>query len=344
MSDENDRLLKAETDGGRVARFGSFGKSILDKITTRRTKSAHGGNQNLLGYLFILPNIVVFGIFLFLPVLFGFFISFHEWSLLSQERTWVGLQHYFNLWDPAPWANNWEPIREPFPGVWWFAVRNTVLYTVITIPLAVFGGLFVALILNNKIKGRVLYRAAFFVPVMMAGAASAVVWRWILAEPGILNYFLEPLGLAANWAGNPETALYGVMVIAVWAGIGFNMILYLAGLQNIPTELYESARLDGANRWQRFRHVTWPSLQNVTFFVVVLAIINSFQVFAYALVFSGDGGPYYATTTIVVLIYRRAFDSGEMGAASAMAVHLFAVIFLFTYFRYKTSKQDELGY
>lgn len=332
------------TDGGSVESRVTRIRSVL---TSRLTNLRSEEHNNLTAFVFLLPNVIVFTAFLLFPVLFAFYISVHEWNILSASPTWIGLQNYWDILTPPPWENNWATLRSPDYNLWWWSVRTTLMYTVVTIPLSVFGGLFAALILDKNIRGKKIYRAMFFMPVMLSGAASAVVWRWILAEQGIFNYFLQSIGLAQftfNWAGNTDTALFGVMAIAVWAGIGFNMILYLAGLQNIPNELYESARLDGANRWQRFRYVTWPNLANVTFFVIVLAIIRSFQVFSYAYVFSQDGGPYYATTTIVVLIYRRAFENGDMGLAGAMAVNLFFIIFVFSYYQYRLRQQEELEY
>ncbi|WP_248910818.1 carbohydrate ABC transporter permease [Halocatena marina] len=248
-----------------------------------------------------------------------------------------------NVLTPLPWENNWAALRDPSVSLWWFSFKNTIVYTIGTVPVQVYTGLGIALLLDERIKGKKLFRAAYFMPVMLAGAVSAVIWRWLLAGPGIINQFLEPLGLSHNWAGDPTTALFGVMLIAVWSGIGFYLIIFLAGLQNIPDELYESARMDGANAWERFRHVTWPSLQETNFFAITMALIWSFQVFGIALAFS-EGGPYYATTTTVVLIYQRAFQEGQMGTGSAMSFILFGIIFLFSYYQYRYRQAEEVDY
>ncbi|WP_264556748.1 carbohydrate ABC transporter permease [Halocatena marina] len=300
--------------------------------------------DNLIGMLFLVPNVVVFSAFMLTPVLFAFYISFTEWSILGTP-SWVGLDNYVTIFTPLPWENNWAALRTPDANLWWWSVKNTLVYAIGTVPLSVFGGLGAALLFDKGIRAKKTFRAIYFMPVMLSGAASAIIWRWVFSGSGILNYFLEPVGLAYNWAGSTDTALFGVMTIAIWAGIGFNMIFYLAGLQNIPDELYESARLDGANAWQRFRRITWPNLSSITFFVLVLAVIKSFQVFAYAYVFSENGGPYYATTTIVVLIYKRAFEEGQMGVGSAMAVCLFLMIFAFSYYQYRLrDNNEEAGY
>lgn len=299
--------------------------------------------NNLAGYLFVLPNVVVFSAFLLGPVLYAFYVSFHEWNILIGEGTWIGLENYVSVLQPWPWEDDWAPIRDPTANLWWFSLRNTVVYAIGTVPLQIFGGLAVALLLDTRIRAKKAYRAAYFMPVMLSGAASAVIWRWLLSSNGIINEFLRPLGLDHAWAADPSTALGGVMLMAIWGGIGFNMILFLAGLQTIPEELYEAARIDGTNGWQRFRHVTYPNLENTNFFVVVMAIIGAFQVFGIALVFS-EGGPYYATTTSVLLIYQRAFQEGHMGEAAAMAFLLFLLIFAFSYYQYKHRKTEEVDY
>ncbi|SIR66062.1 carbohydrate ABC transporter membrane protein 1, CUT1 family [Haladaptatus litoreus] len=326
--------------------FEKTAKRVLPASNVERAKRWLGltdEQNNLSGYLFVLPNVIVFSIFLLAPVLYAFYLSFNEWNILTAEGTWVGLQNYVSVLTPLPWENNWAPLRDPTANLWWYSMKNTVVYAVGTVPLQIYGGLAVALMLDKRIRGKKVYRAAYFMPVMLSGAASAVIWIWLLSSNGIINSFLQPLGLAHNWIGDPSTALGGLILMAIWGGIGFNMILFLAGLQNIPDELYEAARIDGASRWHRFRHVTWPNLGNTSFFVLVMAIIGSFQVFGTALVFS-DGGPYYSTTTVVLLIYQRAFEEGQMGVGAAMAFILFLIIFVFSYYQYRYRKSEEVEY
>lgn len=313
-----------------------------ESILPREDFDLDTGRDSLAGYLFLLPNIVVFTIFLFGPVLFAFYISFHEWNILAGNPEWVGLSNYIGVVTPLPWADNWAVLDNPTQNLWWNAVINTAVYTVGVVPLSIFGGLAVALLLNNDIRMKKWYRAAYFMPMMISGAVSAIIWRWILSLDGIVNNFLSPVGLAHNWGGDPDTALFAIMLIGVWMGIGFNMIIFLAGLQNIPNDLYEAARIDGTSAWERFRHVTWPNLQNTYFFVIVLAIISSFQVFGIAMTFA-DGGPYYATTVISVIIYQEAFQYGRMGTASAMAFMLFSCVFVFSYYQYRIRGEAEVA-
>lgn len=301
------------------------------------------GSDNVAGFLFLLPNLVVFTTFLFGPVVFAFYLSFHQWNVLSGEAVWVGLDNFRTILYPPPWANDWAVLDSPTVNLWWFSVKNTLVYVIGTVPLGILGGLSVALVLDKRIRFRRVYRAAFFMPVMLSGAVSAVVWRWILSLDGILNNMLAPLGLAHNWVGDPNTVLFAIIFISAWGSIGFNMIIFLAGLQNIPEELYEAARIDGTNQWHRFRHVTWPNIQNTYFFVIVLSIINSFQVFGIAIALA-DGGPYYASTVIVVRIYQEAFQNGHMGLGSAMAFILFGIVFVFSYYQYRIRGQGEVTY
>ncbi|RDI69831.1 carbohydrate ABC transporter permease [Halopelagius longus] len=328
-------------------RAGSAVRSVAGRVVDRPTEE-----NNLAGFLFVIPNVVVFSVFLLGPILYAFVLSFQEWNLFlgTGKPAWTevfGLRlpvgNYVEILQPLPWENNWASLRSPSFNLWWFAVRNTVAYTAVVVPVQIIGGFLVALALDSRIRGKKVYRAAYFLPVMLSAAASGVIWRWILSQNGVVNEFLRPVGLAYGWANSPNTALGALMLIGLWGGIGFNMILYLAGLQNIPDELYEAARIDGADGLDRIRHVTWPNLRNTHFFVTVLAIIGTFQVFGIALAFA-EGGPARATTTVVVLIYETAFVKSSFGRASAMAFFLFAVVFVFSYYRYRIEQQDEVAY
>jgi len=326
-----------------AGRVRDFGAALLDRPQEE---------NNLAGFLFLLPNLVVFGVFLLGPIGYALYLSFQEYNIFvgTTEPAMMTLygfevpfENYADVLTPWPWANDWAALDSPSYNLWWFAVRNTVLYTAIVVPLQIVGGFLVAFALDSRIRGKKVYRSAFFLPVMLSAAASGVIWRWLLAKNGVVNEFLRPLDLAYAWASSPDSALGALMLIGLWGGIGFNMILYLAGLQNVPEELYEAARIDGATGWQRMRYVTWPNLRNTHFFVTVLAIIGTFQVFGIALAFA-EGGPARATTTIVVLIYEVAFQQSSFGQASAMAFLLFAVVFVFSYWRYRMEQQEEVGY
>ncbi|PSQ00570.1 hypothetical protein BRC92_12175 [Halobacteriales archaeon QS_4_69_31] len=336
---------------------GGIGSRVVGAVGSARSRLAALADRpttenNLVGYLLVLPNVVVFSLFLLGPIAYAFVLSFQEWNLFlgTGEPAWtevfgvrLPVANYLDTLMPLPWENDWGSIRSPSYNLWWFAVRNTVAYTAVVVPVQIVGGFLVALALDTRIRGKKVFRAAYFMPVMLSAAASGVIWRWVMAKNGVLNELLRPLGLAYPWASSPDTALAALMLIGLWGGIGFNMILYLAGLQNIPEELYEAARIDGADGWQRVRHVTWPNLRNTHFFVTVLAIIGTFQVFGIALAFA-EGGPARATTTIVVLIYETAFVESSFGRAASMAFLLFAVVFVFSYYRYRIQQQQEVEY
>ncbi|QIO24799.1 carbohydrate ABC transporter permease [Haloarcula sp. JP-L23] len=312
----------------------------------------HADQNNLAGLLLILPNFVVFSLFLLGPVLFALFLSTQNWNVFTSSGEWawttlfgvrLPIQNYVEVLTPWPWENNWASLRSPSYNLWWFALRNTIAYVVVVVPTQIIGAFLLALALDMRIRGKKPLRAAYFMPVMLTSAASGVIWRWLLANKGVVNEFLRPFGLANAWANDPGTALGSLMLIGLWGGIGFNMIFYLAGLQSIPEELYEAARIDGATGWQRIKEVTWPNLRNTHFFVIVLSIIGTFQVFGIALVFA-KGGPYHATTTTVVLIYKTAFENSSYGKGAAMAFMLFAIVFVFSYYQYQLNQQNEVSY
>ncbi|MFC4357670.1 carbohydrate ABC transporter permease [Halobium salinum] len=334
-------LEEGEDRGDR--RFTTAARDLLGG--TRERLGSGGDGDAIMGYLFCLPNVAVFSLFLLGPVLYAFWISFQQWSILQNSGTWVGLSNYAEVLTPLPVTAeglNLVVFTDPSANLFWWSLKTTLVYAIGTVPLQIYGGLAVALMLDTRVRFKKAYRAAYFMPVMLSGAASAVMWRWFLSADGVVNNLL-PTFLEHNWAGNPSYALGGVMLMAIWGGIGSNMIFFLAGLQNIPQELYEAARIDGASAWHRFRHVTWPNLGNTNLFVIVMAVISAFQVFGIALVFS-EGGPYYATTTTVLLIYQRAFEEGKMGVGAAMAFILFLIIFAFSYYQYRHHQSGEIEY
>jgi len=313
-------------------------------------------NDNLTASVFLLPDVVAFTAFKFVPFLFALYLSFQSWNLFMGTGEWawttvsvlgvsleLPIANYVDVLTPAPWTDNWGALQSPSYNLWWYAFRNTIVYMLLVVPTQIVGGFLLALALDSRIRGLRIYRAAYFVPVMLSAAASGVIWRWLMAENGVINRYLEPLGVAHPWANDPSTALVALALIGIWGGIGFNMIFYLSGLQNIPDELYEAARIDGASTLQRIRHVTWPNLRNTHFFVTVVAIIGTFQVFGIAMAFA-QGGPYNATTTIVVLIYRTAFERSQFGSGAAMAFLLFVAIFAFSYYQYRYNQQQEVDY
>ena len=232
------------------------------------------------------------------------------------EISWVGIDNYVTaLGDPAVLG----------------ALRNTLTFILGYLPAVVAIGLGIALLLNRKLKGRTIFRAIYFVPVVTSWVAVSLVWKWLLnPQYGLINFGLSLIGIKGpGWLFDPSWAMAGIVLTTIWKDIGFVTVIYLAGLQEIPENLGEAADIDGASAWQRFWTITWPMLAPTTFFVTSISLISSFQVFDQVFIMTG-GGPVGATTTMVQLIYKNAFSYGQMGYASAISWILFALIFVVT--------------
>ncbi|HEY3398468.1 MAG TPA: sugar ABC transporter permease, partial [Armatimonadota bacterium] len=223
----------------------------------------------------------------------------------------------------------------------WYYIYNTV-FLMLGIPVGMILSLFTALLLNQKLRGIVLWRTLFFIPTICSSVAVAVLWKWILQPEGLLNQALALGGLAGpNWLGDPTWAKPALILMGLWIGVGgYNCVLYLAGLQNIPRELYEAAALDGANFWQRLRHITWPQLAPTTFFILVMSIIGGLQGHFVTIYVMTGGGPANSTTTLLYYIFQKAFAWHQMGYACALSVVLFVVILVFTLLQWKYGGQS----
>jgi len=269
------------------------------------------------GYLFILPSFVHLILFLVIPLVFSLYLSFTDWRGTNfYSAPFVGTANYeFMLGDRR----------------WWNAMANSGYYTLLSVPLGMAASLLIALVMNMKLRGVNLFRTLFFMPVISSWVAVSVIWITLLdPQAGLVNYALQSLGLpTVNWLGDPASAMPSLVLITIWKGAGFNMVIWLAGLQAIPQEMYEAAAIDGANSWQSFWRITLPLLKPTTFFLAITGVIGSFQVFSSVYVITG-GGPRGSTDVAVHRIYLRAFESFDMGYASALAWVLFAVIFVFT--------------
>jgi multiple sugar transport system permease protein len=298
-----------------------YGNSMLmESSPTYRKRKTEGWSA----LLFLSPTLLVFSVFIVFPVLFSFYLSFHKWNMFSSDQTFVGLENYSRI------------LHTP---EFWDVLKNTLYYTVGTIPLNIVASLAVAIWLNNNIKGKKLLRTAFFAPVVMSSVAAAVIWRWVY-EPnfGLLNYLLGLVGIpAVNWLNDPTAAMFALIMMGTWKTFGVNMVLFSAGLQGIPTHYYEAAEIDGAGRWHRFWHITVPLLSPTTFFILIMSVISSFQVFDTVYVLT-SGGPLGSTKVLVFYLYENAFKFFEMGYASAVAYVMFAFIFGLTLLQIKSMK------
>jgi multiple sugar transport system permease protein len=265
--------------------------------------------------LLLLPNIIGFLAFTLFPVIASFLLSFTSWDMLSSIK-WVGLSNYESLIKD-----------ETFIKVFW----NTIYFAGVFVPVGIVCSLILAVALDQNISFKKFYRAAYFLPVVSSMVAVAVVWQFIYnPEYGLLNYFLSFFGIKGpNWLTSTVWAMPAVIITSVWKNVGFNMLIFLAGLQGISESYYEAAELDGARWHQKFFYVTVPLLSPTTFFVTVMSFISSFQVFDTVFLMT-QGGPARSTSVIVHYLYENAFKYFNMGYASAMAYVLFFMVFIIT--------------
>jgi multiple sugar transport system permease protein len=289
---------------------------------TARPRVSLARRETLAGYLFLMPNLIGFVIFTAFAVVASAAISLTTWDLLS-DPVFVGFDNYVELLTDD----------SLFRTVLW----NTFYFTVVSVPASTAIALGLALLFNTGLRAVPLFRTAYFLPVITATVVVALVWRWFFnPDFGILNYVLYQLGVDSppNWLASRTWAMPSVIILSVWKQVGYNMVIFLAGLQAIPATLYEAAAIDGAGRWARFRNITLPMLTPTTFFVLVISIIGSLQVFDAVLVLT-DGGPANATRTMVYHIWEEAFVFLEMGYAAAVAWILFLFVFLVTVVQWK---------
>jgi multiple sugar transport system permease protein len=279
--------------------------------------------EALWGYLFLLPNILGFLAFSIFPLLFAIGLSFTRWDLISKPA-FIGLGNYEKLFMED------ESFR--------IAVKNTLVFTAMSVPAGTIISLILANVLNQKIRGTTFYRTAYFLPVVSSSIAIALVWAWVFnPDFGLVNEMLSIFGLPRlKWLASSTWALPAVVIVSVWRGIGPSTVIFLAGLQGIPEELYDAGKIDGANARQLFRHITIPMLSPTTFFVIVVSIIGSFQVFDLIFMMT-QGGPGRASLVLVYYIYQHAFRWFGMGYAASIAVVLFIVIFVLTLIQLRLS-------
>jgi multiple sugar transport system permease protein len=283
-------------------------------------------------YLFMAPYLVLFGIFILFPVFYGIWISLHNWDYLLPGKPWVGLQNYVDLFTPG------STTFEPF----WQSMEATGKFTLYSVPLLVVIPLLVALILNERFPGRTFFRVIYFAPYVLGVAVIGILWRYLLdTNVGLVNYYLGQLGLPNNipWSNELPWAWVTLVGSTVWWTLGFNAVIYLAGLQDIDPALYDAAKVDGANRWRRFLHVTLPGLRPILLFVITVTILASANVFGQAYLIT-EGAPGDETKPAIWYIADQGLRTFKMGSAAAMSYVLalfLAVISVanFALFRYR---------
>jgi multiple sugar transport system permease protein len=277
-------------------------------------------------YVFILPNLLLFTVFVFVPLLYAVYVSFHEWTLIGTPE-FSGMLNYERL------------LRDP---LFWQALWNTVVYTAGCVPLAIAIGLLLAIGLNRDLPGRTILRSVYFMPVVVSGVVTAMTAAWLFNDNyGVINAVLRGFGLApVPWLSSPRFVMFSLIATTLWIRVGFCMVVYLAALQTIEPSYYAAAEIDGASRLQQFRHITLPLLRPMTFLLLVINVIFSFHVFDLVYVMTG-GGPGFSSTMLVQYVFQKAFMDSEMGYACAVGIMLFLLILGLTVVHWRLGRHGE---
>ncbi len=282
------------------------------KISKKRLR------DTLEAYLFLLPHFIFFVIFIVLPLLYGIVISFYDWKIIGKAR-FVGLENFKRVWeDPR----------------FWDSLKNTIMFAIISVPLIVALGIILDILLNKRFYGKLWALTAFVSPTFFGSIGILFSSRWILVSQSqsLANYYLQKIGIihsATSWFKTPQMAWTWIIIITAWWIVGFSVLLYLGALQRIPPEQYEAAKLDGANSWQQFIHITLPWIRNVMFFDVARHVLLAFGLFDQVYILTG-GGPAGSTRTIVYYLYLVGFERQQLGRAAAISWYIFIVIVAFS--------------
>ena len=357
--------------------------SKQEVASAMHAKSSH--NEAISGFLFLSPNLLGFLFFFAGPLLFSLYVSFTNSDAFGTQD-WVGLDNYakiFNL-TVAPLEDVDQPVTEVLDTtvydeltrikwigngiiigaedkLFWIALRNTIVFTLLALPLSIVPALFLASLLNSKLPGMKFFRAVYFLPTVAAVVGVALIWQWLYnAAVGYINYSISNVVIFINnlfgtgmidpqirWLSDTKVALLAVVIMSAWQWLGYYSVIFLAGMQNIPKELYEAATVDGAGAWSKFMNVTLPLLAPTTFYVVTTAVINALQVFEQVYVLiptEPPGGPANSTMTIVLYLYQKGFQRFQQGYASAVAWVLFLLIFIVTLVQFRRQNKTSGAY
>ncbi|MFO7173632.1 MAG: sugar ABC transporter permease [Bacillota bacterium] len=290
-------------------------------------RQAHAWWSRLSTGLFLLPGLVLLAIFAVGPFLYALYLSFTDTLLLApQAARWIG------------WANYLRLFREPD---FWNALGNTMEFVLIVVPVQTALALALAILVNQKLKGVTFFRGVFFSPVVLSMVVVSIVWTLLYnRDSGLINGFLQHLGIPPQpWLLSESQAMPSIIITSIWQGVGYQMVIFLAGLQDIPKELYEAAAIDGAGRWQQFRYVTLPGLRNVTLFVVVITTIFAFKLFTQPFIMT-KGGPNGATKTIVYYMWEQGFRANLIGYSAAVAVVFFLLVLGISILQHRLGTND----
>ena len=256
-----------------------------------------------LPYLLVSPYLIFVAVFVVFPVLFCFFLTFNKWNIISPMQ-FIGTDNYYRLFHDR---------------LFWKAIVNTLKFLLLHIPLQLVVSLFLAYLLNQKIKAASFFRASFFMPVIVSGVVVTILWQQLLGfDSGLINRFLIAMGaVKVGWLVNPDIAIYSIAIMATWKNVGLYVILFLVGLQTVPIQYYEAAKMEGATRWQQFYHITVPMINPTIFMVVILSTIGGFSLFIEPYIMTG-GGPLNTTLSAVLYIYKQAFQYYNMGYSATL--------------------------
>ncbi len=292
-----------------------------------KARAGSGRRDDLAAWLFLAPYLALFLVFVIAPILLGFWISLHSWNFTLPTKPFVGLDNYIDLLTPGSVS------FDPF----WDSMKATALFTLLSVPLLLIIPLAVALVMNMRFRGRTAVRAIFFTPYVLGVAVIGLLWRFLLdTNIGVVNYLIGLVGLPDNiaWLGSLPWAWVALVGVTVWWTLGFNAVIFLAGLQDIPRELYDAAKVDGATPWQAFRNVTLPGLRPVTIFVLMITIIASANMFGQSFVMT-EGAPGDQTRTAIYYIAQQGLRDFQMGEAAAASwiLTLFLMVLSILVFR-----------
>lgn len=358
--------------------FGLAIWSMWRESTALYLNRTNAQTEALEGFLFLSPNLIGFIIFFAFPLIFSLYISLTDWDAFGNSN-FIGLTNYLKLFQVnlKQLANSTQDFFQVMDGSifsellrfnffgksyvigaadarFWIALRNTLVFGIVTVPLSAIPALFLANILNSKIPGMKIFRAIYFLPSIAAVVGISLIWQWLYnATVGYINYFIT-VGLdfintifatsypqaQIRWLSESRTALLAIIIVSAWQTMGFNTVLFLAGLQNVPKELYEAATVDGAGKWAKFWKITLPLLAPTTFFVVTTTTIQAFQVFEQVFIMTNPpGSPGTSTLTIVLYLYQNGFQRFQQGYAAAIAWVLFIVIFAVTLLQFRSQRK-----
>lgn len=319
---------------------------MIKGVQAERRKTGKMGKlekrNTLIAYSFLAPNFIGFLIFTFIPVVFSVVLSFMNWGGGS-EVTFAGLDNFRLIFKDFVKVTASGAVRYNDLAI---SLKNTIYYTIATVPLTIVCALGLALVLNKAVKGANFFRAVFFFPYVASMVAICVCWNFLLMKTGPVNQILNAIGfnITKSWTSSQQMAMWAIIVVSVWRNAGYYMVMYLAGLQGVPAELYEAATMDGANAWQKFFKVTLPMLTPTTFFTSIMLVISCFKIYDVVAIMTG-GGPGRATKMLVTYIYALSFGgdgiatSAQYGVASAVSMVLLAIVLLVTFVQFRGEKK-----